>query len=247
MLRALLDLVLPSSCPGCELPGPLPAGCCPLCAASLGAEPVAVRPCPVPVGLPTVHAVTAYAGPPRALVLAHKERGRGGLAGLLGGALGAAAGAALDRAGISGQPVVLVPVPSSRAARRARGRDPLGELCRVAVRGLRRDGWPARVEPVLRHARGVRDQAGLSAAARADNLAGAFVAVAGFGGGPVVVLDDVMTTGATLAEAARALRAAGAQVHGAAVIAATQRTGSREGDTSPVARPVPLGGGDGLP
>lgn len=246
MLHALLDLVVPSCCPGCELPGPLPAGCCAACADSLDVAPVAVLPCPAPAGLPTVYAVTAYAGAPRALVLAHKERGRGGLAGVLGGALAAAAAATLDRAGVSGQPVVLVPVPSTRAARRARGRDPLGELCRVAVRNLRRAGLPTRIEPVLRHVRGVRDQAGLSAAARADNLAGAFAA-AGFAGGPVVVLDDVMTTGATLAEAARALRAAGALVHGAAVVAATRRTGPGAGGASPVARPVPPEAGDGLP
>ena len=66
--------------------------------------------------------------------------------------------------------------------------------------------------PVLRQRRAVADQSGLTARERVANLAGALEVVAGGGrlleGGRAVLVDDLMTTGASLAEAARALRAA---------------------------------------
>ena len=84
-----------------------------------------------------------------------------------------------------------------------------------------------RVLPALRHARVVQDSAGLSAAQRSVNLAGAFRLRAGAArlleATPVVIIDDLLTTGATVTEVARTLTAAGAQVYGAATIAATSR------------------------
>ncbi|MEP6797352.1 MAG: phosphoribosyltransferase family protein, partial [Lapillicoccus sp.] len=71
------------------------------------------------------------------------------------------------------------------------------------------------------------DQAGLGQEARARNLAGAYAVrsarTPGLVGRRVVLVDDVMTTGATLVEAARALRAAGAVVEAAVTLAATAR------------------------
>lgn len=88
---------------------------------------------------------------------------------------------------------------------------------------------PARVAPVLRLRRAVADQAGLGARQRRENLSGALEVCRGgarlTGGAAVVLVDDLITTGATLAEAARAVRAADPQgVAGlrAAVVAATQ-------------------------
>jgi predicted amidophosphoribosyltransferase len=154
-------------------------------------------------------------GAVRRLVLAFKERGRGGLVGVLGAAL-AEAVRALD---VGSGPLSLVPVPSRPAARRERGQDPTARLAAAAARAGRRGGRPVQVAPVLSHVRTVRDQTGLSAAARRANLAGAMRA-ARFGALPttVVLLDDVSTTGATLAEAARALRVAGIVPLGAVVL-----------------------------
>jgi predicted amidophosphoribosyltransferase len=82
--------------------------------------------------------------------------------------------------------------------------------------------------PLLTVGRAVADSSGLSASARAANLAGAHVlrrrAVRRVpDGAQVVLVDDLVTTGASLAEAARALRAGGLTPYGAAVVASTVR------------------------
>lgn len=217
MLRDLLDLLLPATCAACDAPG---LDLCAACEAALAEEPALRDVAGVPVAC-----AGPYAGAAREALLAHKERGRLALARPLGAAL-AAAVAVLHLDG----PLVLVPVPSTRAAVRARGHDHALRLARAAARSLDATGVPASARPLLRHARAVRDQGGLGAAARADNLAGALVA-RGPAGGRLVVVDDVLTTGATVREAVRALRAGGGHVLGAAVVAAA-------GVARPGVRPV---------
>ncbi|MGW1670341.1 ComF family protein [Streptomyces sp. NPDC002324] len=205
--RDLTDLMLPAECGGC---GRLRAVLCPECRAALtGAAPCRVRPVPEPSGLPVVHAAAPYEDAVRAALIAHKERGALALAGPLGTALAGAV-----RAGGAGGdgPVLLVPVPSARRAVRARGHDPARRIALAAAGELRRTGTPARVAGVLRQRRAVADQAGLDSRQRLENLAGALEVAAGgtplLDGGVIVLVDDLMTTGASLAEAARAVRAA---------------------------------------
>lgn len=218
-----LDVVLPVDCAGCGKPGTL---CCPRCADALALPARPCWPTPPPPGLPRPWCVSEYDGAARSLLLAYKERGAVGLAAPLGDALYRAALCA-TAAGAA----VLVPVPSTPQSIRRRGDDVVLDLAKRAARTGRRRGTPMPVLSPLRHVRAVRDSAGLSSAHRRRNLAGAF-AVTRRGhtllpGRTVVVVDDLITTGATIAEAARALRQAGAVVVGAATVAATARSDPR--------------------
>jgi len=220
-LSALLDLVLPAHCAGCGTPGTLWCACC----ASYLARPEAVAR-PLLAHGPPVYALGAHRGPARAAVLAYKERGRRGLARPLGrslaGVLPRLPGA---RAGPDGT-WWLVPVPSRRAAARARGGDHVLRLARRCAAELAAAGRPAAVAPVLRLEPGVSDSVGLGRVARVANLAGRVRLRAGRlppAGTPVVLLDDVVTTGTTLAVCSGVLATAGLVVCAAVVLTATGR------------------------
>jgi predicted amidophosphoribosyltransferase len=218
---AFADLVLGGVCAGCERPG---RAVCPDCRTELSGTPYPTWPDPVPPGLAPPTAVAAYDGAVRALLVAHKEHGRYQLASVLGDGLASAVAGGLAAAGL--RAAWLCPVPTTPARVRARGHDPLGRITAVCVRRLRRSGYDVRMAAALRVGRRTEDQAGLDASRRAANLAGAFGVQRGWperlSGQPVLVVDDVLTTGATLAEACRALRSAGVSPVGCAVVAATR-------------------------
>ncbi|UQA95125.1 ComF family protein [Streptomyces halobius] len=222
--RELAGLVLPVDCAGCGRPRTELCAECRRALSRGGRGARRVRPEPSPAGLPRVWAGAPYAEEVRAVLLAHKERGALRLARPLGAVLaGAVRGL---RPG--GGPLLLVPVPSARRAVACRGHDPVRRIALAAAAELRRagvgEGAGARVLAVLRQRRPVADQAGLSARQRLANVADALHVRGGSGrllvGAPVVLVDDLVTTGATLAEAARAVGTAGGQVTGAAVVAA---------------------------
>lgn len=206
--QEIAGLVLPAACGGCGVPRtPLCEGC----ARELyGSAARRARPVPTLPDLPEVFASAPYADAVRAVLLAHKERGALGLARPLGIALAGAVRAVVPRTAEG--PVLLVPVPSARRAVRARGQDATRRMALAAAAELRRTGCQARLLPVLRQRREVADQSALTAPERAANMAGALVVAPGAGrlltGARTVLVDDLMTTGATLAEASRALRAA---------------------------------------
>jgi predicted amidophosphoribosyltransferase len=133
--------------------------------------------------------------------------------------------------------VLVVPAPASPRGRARRGEDLVGALARSAAAGLG-DAAPL---PALRLARGGRDQVGLGVRGRAANLAGRVRvhprARPALAGARVLLVDDVLTTGATLAACRSALEAAGAQVAGALVLAVTRPPGSPTGWLEAAANP----------
>jgi predicted amidophosphoribosyltransferase len=127
-----------------------------------------------------------------------------------------------SRASTLGRAIVLVPIPSAPATVRRRGFDATASMARLAARRLQ-SRYPVTVWSALAQARRVADQAGLGARARQENLAGAYRLRKPISAAAAVLVDDVVTTGSSLTEAARALRAAGIIVLGAATVAATMR------------------------
>lgn len=216
------DLFLGGSCVACGRPG---RALCRPCATGLPRSATIAWPAPSPPGLAVPVAAGDYAGVLQALVNAHKEQQVFALVRPLGDVLAGSVHHLLEVRELRSGPVLLVPVPSRRSTVRRRGHDPLLRVARHAAARLRRTGVDALVVRLLRPARRVRDQSGLGAEDRAENLAGAFRCGRPAAGDepPAVVVDDVLTTGATAREAQRALETSGRRVLGIATVAATRR------------------------
>jgi predicted amidophosphoribosyltransferase len=236
-----IDLVLPVHCVACRAPG---SDWCPQCrpasrlqwrylpnrdggdggeAGDGGGDPgVGGGIGGVDPGI-VVAAAAEYDGNLRTALLAFKERGRRGLSTVLGSYLGEAIAASLRQlagaAGVRASPTLILPVPSLRPVARQRGGDHVRRLLASAAPG----GVPVVRPGLLSWRAAVQDSAGLSAVERHRNVAGAMTARPTRGAGSLLLVDDIVTTGATLSEANRALTAAGWPVLGAAVIAATRR------------------------
>lgn len=203
----MLDLVLPLECGGCGAPS---TRWCDACARQLRVradEPHVVAPRVHP-GVP-VFSLGRYAGARRGAIVAVKEHGRADLIRPLGAALRGGLRQLLTW-GVLVQPLTVVPAPTRRYAARRRGGDPVTRTAIAATSG----GRDARVVQALRMTALVRDSVGLSGAARQRNVAGRVRLCGSPNGltGDVLVVDDIVTTGATAAESVRVLQTSGARV-----------------------------------
>ena len=197
----LAALLLAASCAGCGEPGEL---LCAECHAQLTYRPVGTA---TPKGL-AVHAALAFDGVAARCIRRLKGEGET----LLARALGDVLAPVLEAARTSD--ALVVPVPTSRTAFRARG-------YRVPELLARRAG--AMPVPLLVSVIEKADQRGLDVRERRENVRGSMCARRRGAGERIVLLDDVVTTGATLDEAARALTEAGFEVVSAVALAATPR------------------------
>lgn len=228
MAADLLDLVAPRDCVGCSRPG---RTLCPTCARGLQQPTFVVDRLDRPVvaagwldgALGRV--VRGYkSGAGRCLVDPMAERLQAALAHPV-----LASSDVLTSSAVGIRPLAIVAIPLSLRARWIRGEDVWGRVVQRAVARMQRSGSPPVFVPALEPVRAVRDQRHLGAAARAVNVTASLrVRDRAMPGDPDrydwIIADDVVTTGATLREAVRALLEVvpPQRLLGAAVVAATR-------------------------
>jgi predicted amidophosphoribosyltransferase len=209
IMNWFIDFWLPTKCLICGEP---PKQICRSCSDSLVAKPRMVSRSNLVPGVAAVE----YQGLPKELVHHLKVLGPATVAGLMANRILAAA-ESIELDGARGDwprtQVYLVPVPSRKEMTRIRGFVPSVLLAKKIARGLGEVGVAARVKHIAKLSRSVKDQAGLSRQDREANLSGAMRVTVPFGEAEkaaiIWMVDDVVTTGASLRELQRCLTTAG--------------------------------------
>lgn len=198
----MLELVFPMRCGGCGAPG---VRLCATCMQAWRGVPERISTL-IDAHVP-VWSMGPYGGARRRCIIAFKERGRYDLAGYIGAATEHAVAFLIARGEVD-EDVLLVPAPTRPESARARGGDHV-------ERALKRTRF--HILRAVQHGVGVAESVGLDVAGRRRNLSGKVqlrVAPGQLRGQGVVVVDDVITTGATMAETVLVLLSAGALVRG---------------------------------
>ena len=211
----MLDLVLPLECGGCAAPS---TRWCEACARELAMGPDAPRVVSprIAPGVP-VFALGRYAGARRQVIVAMKDRGRSDLVTPLSQALALGVHRLLGW-GLLDVPLTIVPAPTRNWAARRRGGDPVSRVATLATA----DHPHITVVRALRMKALARDSAGLGSDARERNIAGRVLLTRRRlpADGEVLLVDDIVTTGATARESVRVLQTAGARVSAVLALAA---------------------------
>lgn len=220
------DFLLPPICLGCAAAGSI---WCYRCANQIAHSPFEVF---AKDGLP-IRSIAKYQGPTTRLVNAAKERASIDAVKIIATGLAEVVRTfASEGAGELGwgQAIGVCPIPASKLATKRRGFEPLRQ---IAVEVVARLGKAFTVCDQLANVRERVEQSGLSIAERAANAGGSFIwreptvrarsADKSSKLSAVVIIDDVVTTGATLQAAAQALRDGGLHLLGCATFAATMR------------------------
>lgn len=215
----LIALLWPTACVAC---GEADRDCCLPCRVELRRPSPLLRP---DIGAPCI-VRGAYDGVLRAALVAFKHGGRAGLGGELGAQLRVPLMAAISSCRGPGAPVI-VTAPSRRSSARRRGFRHVEVLVSRALRGCRA---PVLRVAALRAGRGRRGQVGLAADERARNAAKVRVRAsrrAVLRGRQVILVDDVITTGATVLACRDALESEGANVVAIVALCHAQRRDTR--------------------
>jgi len=198
MFSELSQLIFPTRCYGCNAIG---LSICTLCRREWIPHYYKTQ-----TSALSVHSALIYSPTASKIILAAKENGLQGADDLLIEAIIHV----LNKARLDKAYFTLVPIPSSRQSQRGRGRSFIVDLTKTISKHT-----GIAVNDCLQVSRRVSDQSGLTRVERISNMQGAFSLKSGsILRGDAIVIDDVVTTGATLQEAARALNSQGFHAFG---------------------------------
>ena len=194
---ALKELIYPTTCAGCNLIG---IQICNTCGENWLAAPKLNF-----IGKHKLYFVADYNPQSARIILSAKENTNKFCIDLLASAIARSIASALP-VSIWAQQIKITTVPSSPAAIRRRGRDHVSELADQVVKLLAKENIFATYIPILYLAKNIRDQSTLNSSQRAQNLSGAFsIKNCEIPKGDIYLIDDLVTTGASIQEGVRAL------------------------------------------